>query len=54
MPKFSSKHSCSCGETLNEHITVLETREEREADGRPVDPKWMQENNVSPSRSERR
>jgi hypothetical protein len=25
---------------------VFESREEREASGRPVDPKWMQEQNV--------
>jgi hypothetical protein len=28
-------------------MTVFESREEREAAGRPVDPKWMQEQNVS-------
>jgi hypothetical protein len=28
-------------------VTVFESREEREAAGRPVDPKWMQEQNVS-------
>ena len=28
------------------HQTVFESREEREAAGRPVDPKWMQENNM--------
>ena len=40
---FTSKHHCSCGLTFNEHQTVFESREEREAQGRPVDPKWMQE-----------
>ena len=25
---------------------MFESREEREAAGRPVDPKWMQENNM--------
>ena len=38
---FSSKHHCNCGLTFNEHKTVFESREEREAEGRPVDPKWM-------------
>jgi hypothetical protein len=28
---------------FDEHETVFESREEREAAGRPVDPKWMQE-----------
>lgn len=28
------------------HKTVFETREEREAEGRPVDPKWMQDQNM--------
>jgi len=28
------------------HQTVFETREEREAEGRPVDPKWMQDQNM--------
>lgn len=38
---FSSKHHCNCGLTFNEHRTVFESREEREDQGRPVDPKWM-------------
>ena len=25
---------------------MFESREEREAEGRPVDPKWMQEQNI--------
>lgn len=25
---------------------MFESREEREAEGRPVDPKWMQDNNM--------
>ena len=29
-----------------QHETVFESREEREAEGRPVDPKWMQDNNM--------
>lgn len=30
-----------------EHETVFETREEREAQGRPVDAKWMQESSLA-------
>ena len=33
--------------TFNDHVTVFETREEREAQGRPVDPKWMQDENMA-------
>jgi len=40
---FTSKHGCSCPDVFDEHETVFESREEREAAGRPVDPKWMQE-----------
>jgi len=29
-----------------DHETVFQSREEREAEGRPVDPKWMQEQNM--------
>jgi hypothetical protein len=43
---FSSKHHCNCGLTFNEHRTVFESREEREDQGRPVDPKWMQDGNM--------
>ena len=39
--KFNSKHGCACGLVYNDHETVFESREEREAEGRPVDPKWM-------------
>lgn len=46
MPVFSSKHPCSCGLTCNDHETVFESREERVAEGREVDPKWMQETNM--------
>lgn len=28
------------------HETMFERREEREAEGRPVDPKWMQDDNM--------
>ena len=30
----------------DQHETVFESREEREAEGRPVDPKWMQDQNM--------
>jgi hypothetical protein len=43
---FKSVHACSCGDGFDEHATVFESREEREAEGRPVDPKWMQEQNM--------
>ena len=43
---FTSKHSCSCGQPYDIHETVFEKREEREMEGRPVDPKWMQEGNM--------
>ena len=43
---FTSKHGCACPQIYDDHITVFESREEREAQGRPVDPKWMQEQNV--------
>jgi len=29
-----------------QHQTVFESREEREAEGRAVDPKWMQDQNM--------
>ena len=45
-PEFSSKHPWGCGLTFNDHETVFESREERAAEGRAVDPKWMQENNM--------
>ena len=44
---FTSKHGCACPEIFNDHTTVFESREEREASGRAVDPKWMQEQNVT-------
>ena len=44
---FTSKHGCACPLIYDDHKTVFESREEREAQGRPVDPKWMQEQNVS-------
>ena len=43
---FTSKHHCSCGMTYDEHETVFETRQEREAQGRKVDAKHMQDNNM--------
>lgn len=44
--KFGSRHPCSCGLAFDDHETVFESREERVADGRAVDPKFMQENNM--------
>ena len=32
--------------SYEQHQTVFESREEREAEGRPVDPMWMQETNM--------
>eukprot|EP00356_Strombidium_inclinatum_P001472 CAMPEP_0170509408 /NCGR_PEP_ID=MMETSP0208-20121228/65201_1 /TAXON_ID=197538 /ORGANISM="Strombidium inclinatum, Strain S3" /LENGTH=59 /DNA_ID=CAMNT_0010792767 /DNA_START=674 /DNA_END=853 /DNA_ORIENTATION=- len=32
--------------TFMQHQTVFESREEREAEGRAVDPKWMQDQNM--------
>lgn len=32
--------------TYDQHTTVFESRAEREAQGRPVDPSWMQEQNM--------
>lgn len=43
---FVSVHACSCGDGFGDHVTVFESREEREAEGRPVDPKWMQDQNM--------
>lgn len=43
---FHSVHACSCGQGYDVHETIFETREEREAEGRPVDPKWMQDTNM--------
>mmetsp|Transcript_921 Transcript_921/g.1650 ORF Transcript_921/g.1650 Transcript_921/m.1650 type:complete len:251 (+) Transcript_921:12-764(+) len=43
---FNSKHSCNCGLSIMQHETIFESREERQADGRQVDPKWMQDQNM--------
>ena len=43
---FQSKHHCNCGMTFDQHQTTFQSREEREAEGRQVDPKWMQEQNM--------
>jgi len=32
--------------TFDQHQTTFQSREEREAEGRQVDPKWMQEQNM--------
>jgi hypothetical protein len=34
---FSSSFACSCGNLFPDHETVFESREDREAAGRPVD-----------------
>lgn len=44
--KFHSTHSCSCGLQFPEHRTVFESREERQSQGRAVDPAWMQKGNL--------
>ena len=35
--RFTSSNSCSCGGLWSQHATVFESKEEREAAGRPVD-----------------
>eukprot|EP00826_Nyctotherus_ovalis_P012798 TRINITY_DN1340_c0_g1_i20.p1 TRINITY_DN1340_c0_g1~~TRINITY_DN1340_c0_g1_i20.p1 ORF type:complete len:286 (-),score=74.43 TRINITY_DN1340_c0_g1_i20:47-904(-) len=42
--KFISNHSCSCGQRYPEHTTVFESREERQKQGRAVDPPHMKGN----------
>ena len=34
---FRNSNSCSCGSPWSQHVTAFESREEREAQGRPVD-----------------
>ena len=41
---FGSKFTCNCTYTYDEHNTVIETREERQSQGKIVDPSWMAEN----------
>jgi hypothetical protein len=33
---FSAPFTCTCGESANKHITLVETQEEREKRGHPV------------------
>ena len=35
--KFSSAWTCSCGSKYGEHITIVETKQERIAQGKSVD-----------------
>jgi hypothetical protein len=44
---FHSVHNCSCGQGFDRHKTIFATREERLAEGRPVDPKHVQDNNLA-------
>jgi len=41
---FGSKFTCNCSYTYDEHNTVIETREERQSQGKAVDPSWMKDN----------
>lgn len=41
---FGSKFTCNCTYTYDDHMTTIETREERQAQGKAVDPSWMGNN----------
>ena len=41
---FGSKFTCNCTEPFDDHVTVIETREERVKAGKIVDPLWMGNN----------
>jgi hypothetical protein len=41
---FGSKFTCNCTEPFDDHVTVIETREERVKAGKTVDPLWMGNN----------
>lgn len=41
---FGSKFTCNCGYGYDDHQTTIESREERIAHGKAVDPSWMQDN----------
>ena len=41
---FGSKFTCNCTYPYDDHMTVIETREERKAKGKGVDPGWMTNN----------
>lgn len=38
---FGSKFTCNCGMGYDKHKTVIQTREERQAMGKPVEPGWF-------------
>lgn len=42
--QFGSKFTCNCTYTYDDHVTAIETREERLAQGKQVDPGWMSNN----------
>ena len=41
---FGSKFTCNCTEPFDDHVTVIEIREERVKAGKIVDPLWMGNN----------
>ena len=41
---FGSKFTCNCTYSYDEHSTTIETREERQSQGKTVDPSWMGQN----------
>lgn len=45
--KFGSKFTCNCCMTYDDHKTTIETREERLAKGKTVDPGWLAGNMVA-------
>lgn len=42
--QFGSKFTCNCGTPFDDHVTTIETREERMKRGKNVDPSWMSGN----------
>lgn len=42
--EFGSKFTCNCSYTYDDHMTTIETREERASRGKNVDPSWMSGN----------
>lgn len=41
---FGSKFTCNCACPFDEHMTLIETREERQSRGKNVDPSWVSNN----------
>ena len=39
--EFGSKFTCNCTYTYDDHVTTIETREERMSRGKNVDPSWL-------------